>query len=87
MQASASATAAAMTECMQLTRPGVQEHQLAAVFGECPTHAEQLAAAAVPQLQAPPLCHFFFAVAPFALCHVHLDAHADTAFTASMAGT
>ena len=34
MQASASATAAAMTECMQLTRPGVQEHQLAAVFGE-----------------------------------------------------
>ncbi|KAL3157592.1 hypothetical protein ABBQ32_012043 [Trebouxia sp. C0010 RCD-2024] len=32
MQASASATAAAMTECMQLTRPGVQEHQLAAVF-------------------------------------------------------
>lgn len=34
MQASAAATAAAMTECMQLTRPGVQEHQLAAVFGE-----------------------------------------------------
>lgn len=34
MQASAAATAAAMTECMQLTRPGIQEHQLAAVFGE-----------------------------------------------------
>lgn len=34
MQASASATAAAMTECMQLTRPGVQEYQLAALFGE-----------------------------------------------------
>lgn len=32
MQASASATAAAMKECMQLSRPGVQEHQLAALF-------------------------------------------------------
>ena len=38
MQASASATATAMTECMQLTRPGVQEHQLAALFGERPCY-------------------------------------------------
>ncbi len=34
MQASASATAAAMKECIQLSRPGVQEAQLAAVFGK-----------------------------------------------------
>lgn len=32
MQASASATAAAMKECIQLSRPGIQEAQLAAVF-------------------------------------------------------
>ncbi len=34
MQASASATAAAMKECIKLSRPGMQEAQLAAVFGE-----------------------------------------------------
>ncbi len=34
MQASASATAAAMKECIQLSRPGVHEAQLAAVFGK-----------------------------------------------------
>jgi len=34
MQASASATAAAMKECIQLSRPGIQEAQLAAVFGK-----------------------------------------------------
>ncbi len=34
MQASAKATAAAMKECIQLSRPGVQEDQLAAVFGK-----------------------------------------------------
>ena len=42
MQASASATAAAMKECIKLSRPGMQEAQLAAVFGEAQqqsTHA------------------------------------------------
>ena len=34
MQASASSAAAALRECMALTRPGVPEHHLAAVFGE-----------------------------------------------------
>ena len=33
MQASASATAAAMRECMQMSHPGVIEHQLATIFG------------------------------------------------------
>ena len=34
MQASASAAAAALKECVTLTQPGVQEYQLAATFGE-----------------------------------------------------
>ena len=38
MQASASATAAAMKECIQLSRPSVQEAQLAAVFGKAQEH-------------------------------------------------
>ena len=36
MQASASTAAAAMRECMQLSHPGVIEHQLAATFGKAP---------------------------------------------------
>ena len=36
MQASASAAAAALKECVTLTQPGVQEYQLAATFGKPP---------------------------------------------------